>query len=263
MTRLNWDVVGGRLYEMGIDRGVLYVGTNPGVAWSGLTSVVERPSIAAPKAFYLDGIKYLEYSAPEEFEATINAFTYPDEFAVCDGNVQGFNGLFFTQQRRVPFGFSYRTLIGNDRSETTFGYKIHIVYNALATPSQRSFNTMNPSIEPMDFSWAITTRAPALTGFKRTAHIIIDSRSASPLTLGIIEDILYGSESESPRLPDLDELIEIFTVSGTLEVTDNGDGTATIDGPDEAIIFPDADTATITWPSVVAINPDLYSITTL
>jgi hypothetical protein len=263
MTQLNWDVFGGRLYEMGVDRGVLYVGSNPGVAWSGLTSVVERPSIASPKAFYLDGVKYLEYSASEEFEATINAFTYPDEFAVCDGNVEGFNGLFFTQQRRVPFGLSYRTRIGNDQSETDFGYKIHLVYNALANPSQRSYNTMGPSTEPMDLSWSITTRAPVVTGFKRTAHIVIDSRTASPLTLSTIESILYGSESEIPRLPTVTELIEIFTVSGTLEVTDNEDGTATITGPDAAIIFPDADTATITWPSVVAVNDDIYSISSL
>lgn len=263
MTRLSWDVFGERFYEMGVDRCVLYVGATPGVAWSGLTSVIERPSVAAPRSYFLDGLKYLEVPSAEQFEATINAFTYPDEFAACDGSVQGYNGLYFTQQPRVPFSFTYRTKVGNSQLATDFGYKIHLVYNALAVPTQRAYNTLGPSSDPTDLSWTVTTKPPAISGFKPTSHIIIDSRNTSSLTLSIIEDILYGSESETPRLPDVAELIEIFTVSGTLEVTDNEDGTATITGPDEAIIFPDADTATITWPSVVAVNDDIYSISSL
>lgn len=211
MPRLSWSATGERFYETGVDRGVLYVGTNPGVAWTGLTSVSESPSGGEPKAYYIDGIKYLNLSSAEEFEATINAFNSPSEFGPCDGTVSIQNGLFVTQQPRKPFGLSYRTKVGNDIDGSDHAYKIHLVYNALAAPSERSNNTVGDSTEPNSLSWSITTLPPLVTGFKPTAHFLIDSRLTSQEVLIEVEDILYGSDANSPRLPSAQELIDLFT----------------------------------------------------
>lgn len=211
MPRLSWSATGERFYETGVDRGVLYVGTNPGVAWTGLTSVSESPSGGEPKAYYIDGIKYLNLSSAEEFEATVNAFNSPPEFGPCDGTVSIQNGLFVTQQPRKPFGLSYRTKVGNDIDGSDHAYKIHLVYNALAAPSERSNNTLGDSTEPNDLSWSITTRPPVVTGFKPTAHFLIDSRLTPQDILIEIEDILYGSDANSSRLPSAQELTDMFT----------------------------------------------------
>lgn len=210
MPRLSWSAVGERFYETGVDQGVLYVGTNPGVAWTGLTSVSESPSGGEPKAYYIDGIKYLNLSSAEEFEATVNAFNSPPEFGPCDGTVSIQNGLFVTQQPRKPFGLSYRTKVGNDIDGSDHAYKIHIVYNALAAPSERSNNTIGDSTDPNSLSWSITTRPPLVTGFKPTAHFLIDSRLTPQEVLTEIEDILYGSDANSPRLPSALELTDLF-----------------------------------------------------
>lgn len=211
MARIVWGARGERFYETGVDRGVLYVGVDPGVPWSGLISVPETPTGGQPKPYYLDGIKYANISGAEEFSGVINAYSSPAEFGPCDGSVSIQNGLFITQQPRRPFGLSFRTLLGNDVEGSAHGYKIHFVYNALAAPSQRANTTEAASIEPIRFSWAISTKPPAISGFKPGAHLVVDTRTTDPLVLAEVEDILYGTEAEAPRLPSPDELIAIFT----------------------------------------------------
>jgi hypothetical protein len=210
VPQLDWSASGERYYETGVDRGVLYVGDEPGVAWTGLTSVSESPTGGEARAYYIDGIKYLNIAAATEFTATINALSSPSEFGPCDGSVAIQNGLLVTHQPRKSFGFSYRTKIGNDIDGSDHAYKIHIVYNALAAPSSRSNNSIGDSTDPNEFSWAITTLPPAITGFKPTAHFVIDSRFTSPELLTEVEDILYGSEATSARLPLASELVTLF-----------------------------------------------------
>lgn len=211
MPRLTWNGQGEKFYEKGISRGVLFVGSSPGVPWIGLTSVEESPSGGSARSYYLDGDKYLNISESEEFEATINAFGAPREFSPCDGIIPIQNGLLVTCQSRKSFGLSYRTGIGNDIDPLDVGYKIHIVYNALAAPTNRSHASINASVNVTTNSWKITSMAPSITGLKPTAHLVVDSRYTDPAVLAEVEDILYGTEAESSRLPDPDELIALFT----------------------------------------------------
>jgi hypothetical protein len=211
VTRLSWNAPGERFYETGVSRGVLYTEGSDGVAWVGLISVAESPSGGEPRPYYIDGYKYLNLSSAEEFAATISAFGSPPEFEPCDGTKAIQNGLFVTNQPRKQFGLSYRTQVGNDTNGPDHGYKIHIVYNALASPPQRNYSSIDDSVRPLTLEWSITTLAPMITGYKPTAHMVIDTRYTSLGLLGTIEDILYGNESTAPRLPDVDELIAIFT----------------------------------------------------
>ena len=217
MSRIFWNAPGERFYESGVDRGVLYVGSNPGVPWTGLISVAESPSGGEARPYYQDGIKYLNISSKEEFEATINAFTAPKEFGPCDGVGAMQNGLFATQQPRKSFSLSYRTLIGNDVDGQEHGYKIHLVYNALAGPSERSNSTLGDSVEPNSLSWKVTTLPPSMSGRKPTAHFVIDTRYTPPLVLKAIEDILYGSNSGEARIPSVAELFDIFEKSPSIK----------------------------------------------
>lgn len=260
MTRLDWNAVGTRFYEAGVDRGVLYVEGQPGVAWTGLTSVVEHSSGGSQRPFYLDGVKYLNVPSSEEYEATIDAFTYPEAFEQCDGTSRIHTGLLITQQSRKSFSLSYRSKVGNDVDGVDHGYKIHLVYNALASPSQKTNKSIGDSPDPSDFSWDITTRPPTVTGYKRTAHVIVDSRFTNSMTLSSIENILYGSVSNSARMPSLAELIEIFNATTDLVVIDHGDGSFTVNGPDEAITMLDSTTFQITWPSAIFIDSESYTI---
>lgn len=257
MPRLVWSVSGTRFYETGVDRGVLYIRDEPGVAWTGLTSVVENPVGGEAQSFYIDGAKYLVASSTEEFEATINAFTYPDEFAECDGTISIRPGLYYTQQKRTPFGLSYRTKIGNDQTGVEYGYKIHIVYNATAAPSQRTYSSIDDSTEPTDFSWNLVCRPPNLY---EPVHVVIDSRTTDPLILVLLEDVLYGNSTDNPRLPTFEELVELFDEIVRLTVTDHGDGTFTIVAPTEALTMLDATTFQIDWPSAIFIDADSYNI---
>lgn len=212
MTRLSWGDPGKRYYETGIDQGVLFVGSAPGVAWSGLISVEEAPVGGDPRPFYLDGVKYLNISAAEEFAATISAFYAPAEFAPCDGIAYVQNGLSATQQPRRPFSLSYRTRIGNDLEAERHAYKIHLVYNALAAPSARNRKTLGSEAEADPFSWEITTLPPLVaTPYKATAHLIVDSRTADPDALATFEDLIYGSATDTPAMPTPTELIAIFS----------------------------------------------------
>lgn len=210
MPKLIWDQAGQRVYESGVSKGVLYPGdpANPGqylagVAWNGLASVSQNPSGAEPNAIYADNIKYLNLLSVEEFEASIEAYTYPDEFAACDGSAELATGLRSGQQKRVNFCLSYQTRIGND-VDPEAGYKIHIIYGALAAPSERSYESINDSPEAMTFSWDLTTTPVEVTGFKPTAHIEIDSTKVDPAKLALIEAALYGDavETAGVLLPD-------------------------------------------------------------
>lgn len=212
MTRISWDAYGERFYEIGVDRGVLYAPSQPGVPWTGLISITEAPTGGEERSYYLDGLKYLNLRASEEFVATIEAYSSPAEFAVCDGNRSAHNGLIVTHQPKVPFSLAYRTQIGNDTQGLDHGYKLHLVYNALAAPVQRNNATFSDSVDPIKLSWTVTTKSPTITGFKPTAHLVIDSRDTDPEVLTAVEDILYGTVSEDPALPTPDELIAIFDV---------------------------------------------------
>lgn len=211
MTKLVWNAIGERFFETGVERGVLYLDGVAGVPWNGLISVSESPSGGDVTPYYIDGIKYLNVVSGEEFAATIEAFTYPDEFNQCDGASRISNGLFATQQKKKSFGLSYRTRIGNDVDGVDHAYKIHVVYNAITTPTQRSNSTLTDSVEADNFSWSIVTKPPTFTGYKPTSHFVIDTREVTADLLSEIEDILYGSDTTPARLPDVPELISIFT----------------------------------------------------
>ena len=214
MSKLIWDQTGERFYETGVKQGVLYVqegGTYAkGVAWNGLTAITESPSGAEATPLYADDIKYLNLMSVEEFGATIEAYTYPDEFAECDGSASLVDGVYLGQQPRKTFGLSYRTTIGNDVDGNKKGYKLHLIYGALAAPSEKGYATINDSPEAITFSWEVTTTPVSVDGFEPTASITIDSLKADAAKLKTLEDILYGTESEEARLPLPNEIAEIM-----------------------------------------------------
>lgn len=261
MARLVWDAVGERFFEVGVDRGVLYIEGQPGVAWNGLTTVTESPSGGEAQSYYIDGMKYLNVAEAEDFEGTLEAFTYPDVFAECEGLASPYGGLFVTNQVRRPFGLSYRTLIGNDTEGIANGYKIHLLYNVLAEPSNRSNETIDNSPHPQTFSWKITSLPPPITGFRRTSHFIVDSRTADPLALTALENILYGTMSLTPRLPLPNEILTIFETNSSFVVTDNGDGSFTVTGTDFEVHMLDATTFEINTPGATFIDAESYTLT--
>lgn len=214
MSKLVWDVAGERLYETGVKQCVLYPqegGAYPkGVAWNGITAVSESPSGAEASPLYADDIKYLNLIAAEEFGATIEAYMYPDEFMECDGSASIAEGVFIGQQKRKAFGLCYRTVVGNDVDSNEYGYKLHLIYNALAAPSEKSYATINDSPEAITFSWELTTTPVSVAGYKPTASVTIDSTKADPDKLAALEAILYGSEEEEARLPLPDEIAELM-----------------------------------------------------
>jgi hypothetical protein len=259
MPKLAWNAAGSRFFEAGVDRGVLYVDGNAGVPWNGLTAVAEEPSGGETKPFYIDGVKYLAVPSPEEFEGTISAFTYPDEFEACNGNTQPRAGMFLAHQRRIAFGLSYRTMIGNDMDEKV-GYKIHILYNALVSPTNRSNSTIGENTDPEVFSWKITCTPPTMPGYKPTSHVVLDSRSTDPSVLTTVENILYGTDDDQPRLPTIDELIAAYDTITTLTVIDNGDGTWTATAPFDVIRMIDDETFEITAPTAIPIDDTTYTL---
>ena len=216
MSRLVWDKTGDRLYETGVKQCVLYPqvsGAYPkGVAWNGITSVTESPSGAEPSPLYADDIKYLNLMSTEEFGASIEAYMYPEEFEACDGSAEIAPGVSIGQQKRQSFGLCYRTIIGNDTESNEHGYKLHIIYGALAAPSEKAYATVNDSPEAITFSWELSTTPVNVTGGNPTASLTIDSTKVNPEKLKALEDILYGSESEStgPRLPLPDEIATLL-----------------------------------------------------
>lgn len=215
MSKLVWDATGERYYETGVKNGVLYIPTagvyDKGVAWNGLTAVTESPSGAEATALYADDMKYLNLYSAEEFGATIEAYTYPDEFAACDGSAELAKGVLIGQQKRTPFGLCYKTTIGNDTDGNDHGYKLHIIYGAMASPSEKAYATINDSPEAITFSWEVTTTPVTVAGFKPTSYIVIDSTKVDSTKLTALEGILYGSESAEARLPLPDEIKTLMT----------------------------------------------------
>lgn len=215
MAKLVWDKTGKRLYETGVSKGVLYVQADDGtygngVAWNGLTAVNESPSGAEATPLYADDIKYLELTSTEEYGASIEAYTYPEEFEQCDGSAELGAGVTIGQQPRKAFGFCYRTLIGNDVKNNDYGYKIHIVYGAKAAPSEKAYQTVNDSPEAITFSWELTTTPVNVEGYKPTACVTIDSTKVEPAKLTSIEEALYGSDTKEPKLLLPDEIAAII-----------------------------------------------------
>lgn len=225
MSKIVWDKTGERLYETGVKNGVIYPQVNgaypKGVAWNGLTTVTESPSGAEATALYADDIKYLNLLSTEEFGATVEAYTYPDEFAVCDGSSELVEGVTIGQQKRTPFGMSYKTTIGNDVDGNDHGYKLHIIYGALAAPTEKGYSTINDSPEAITFSWEITTTPVSVTGARPTASVVIDSTKVKPAQLAALETVLYGKDPTTeggndgvdPRLPLPDEIKSIMTAA--------------------------------------------------
>lgn len=217
MSKLVWDKTGERKYETGVSKGVLYPqsnGTYPkGVAWNGLTAVNESPSGAEATPLYADNIKYLNLMSAEEFGATIEAYMYPDEFAECNGEKDLVDGVSIGQQKRTPFGLSYQTKIGSD-TDNDLGYKIHLIYGALAAPSEKAYATVNDSPEAITFSWEVSTTPVEVSGAKPTASLTIDSTKVTPEKLAAFEKILYGDGDTEARLPLPDEVATLFNAAG-------------------------------------------------
>jgi hypothetical protein len=226
MAVLEWDGVGDRKYETGVDRGVLYMPNGSGVydngvAWNGLVSVTESPSGAEANPQYADNVKYLNLFSAEEFGATIEAFTYPDEFAEFDGLGVPTAGVTIGQQARRSFGLSYRTKLGNDVEGDDLGYKLHLVYGCSASPSEKAYTTINDSPEAITFSWEITTIPVAVTGMRPTALVTVDSTKVAPADLLELENLLWGTQAQDPRLPLPDEVISILSAVQTPVMTQN------------------------------------------
>lgn len=227
MSKIVWDKTGDHLYETGVKQGVIYPQAtggaySKGVAWNGLTAVTESPSGAEATALYADDIKYLNLLSVEEFGATVEAYTYPDEFAECDGSAEIATGVSIGQQKRKAFGMCYKTTLGNDVDGNEHGYKLHIIYGAMAAPSEKAYATINDSPEAITFSWELTTTPVSVTGAKPTASLVIDSTKADPAKLKALEEILYGKDGTGdggsvgavdPRLPLPDEIAELMADS--------------------------------------------------
>jgi hypothetical protein len=239
MTRISWDGTGDKFYEVGVDQGVLYVDGQDGVPWIGLVTVSEAPSGGDARETYLDGIKIVNRSRPEDFAAKIEAYTYPVEFEACEGSQEMANGLRISQQNRKMFNLAYRTKVGNDIDGLDHAYKIHLIYNALASPTDKDYASLGDSTDPSTFNWSISTRPVRFEdpffGVKYGAHLVLDSRVVYPWAMEAVENVLYGTDDTAPRMPSPQELLELFVDNALLKILDNGDGTWTATGPDTII----------------------------
>jgi hypothetical protein len=245
VTALVWDAAGARRYETGINKGVLYIpdgGGNysEGYAWNGLSKITEKPTGAAATATYADNIKYLNLISVEEFAADIEAYTYPEQFGQCDGTYEPEPGVAIAQQSRKPFGLCYRTLIGNDTAGTDLGYKLHLVYGALAAPSQKDFASVNANPVAIAFVWSVTTTPVNVSGHKPTATLTIDSTKVDATALATLEQELYGTIGQDPRLPLPDEVLALFS------------GTVTLATPTEPTY--NSSTHTVTIPAITGVT---------
>lgn len=258
MTRITWGDTGHRFFSTGVDRGVLFLQNGSGVPWNGLVSVNEAPSGSDAVEAHFDGKKYHSRRSPEEFSGTIEAYTYPSEFEIFLGQA-----VMHTAQARTPFNFTYRTRIGNDENGVDHAYLIHIVYNALIKPTQRTLQTISDSIDVATFSWDFETN-PLRMGDRRGSHLIIDSRLAYPWALEELETILYGSTTTTSTLPSPEFLLQLFEDASILKVTNHGDGTVTIEGPDDIVKMVGTNLWQIgPWPSVIQIAEHTYRASSL
>lgn len=240
MPKLTWSEPEKRTYETGVDRGVLYPASSSGIPWNGIVAVNEAPSGGTANPFYMDGIKHLIRIESEEFGATLEAFAYPPEFEEYDGTMELVDGLYASHQRRKPFGLSYRTRIGS-AANASAGYKIHIVYNAIAEPTERNYQTLSDESNLTTFNWKLSAIPKIFTGGKPTSHFVVDTTKTEPGTIAALEGLLYGTDSSAASLPDPDDLIELFTSGlpvGTFIVTNNGDGTFTMSGDETQVQTP-------------------------
>lgn len=261
MTRIVWDKLGERLFETGIDRGVLYLPDSSGVAWNGLTSVNEDFDDVNVSSYFQDGVKFNEVRTLDAFSATLTAFTFPDEFLQFDGisSKAPNDWLYFGSQPVTErFGLSYRTKIGNDIDGAEHGYKLHLLYNLTADPNGSDHQTQSASPTPSEFSWKITGLPIRIEGIAPTVHLIIDSRMADPLKLSTIEDALYGTTLGQPRLPSPDSIIDWHLIT----ITDNGDGTWTAEGPAELITRPTPTSFQIDNVNATYLDADTYEVST-
>lgn len=262
-STLVWDEIGTRFYEIGVDRGVLYLPDGNGVAWNGLISVNEKSDGNESIPIYFDGVKYSESLIPGDFAASLTAYTYPDEFLECEGILDVGNGLFTTNQQPSRFGLSYRTMIGDDIDGVNQYYKIHILYNLTAIPSQKNYQTIAGDSNAIAFEWNISSVPGEIPGFRPTAHVIFDTRHMSPLLLQDIENTLYGDGSTTPTLPPISTLISFIDAWVIMRITDNGDGSWTATGPDNMFSMLDATTFQITQANAEYLDADTYVISDL
>lgn len=262
MARLTWSPVGQRFYEIGVDRGVLYIDNAPGVAWSGLVSMEENPSGGEAIPYYLDGVKYLNRSSKEEFEGTLSAFYSPPEFDECDGMAVIHPGLYAAQQRRKPFALSYRSKIGNDLDGSNHAYKIHILFNALASPTQHKYESTGDKSDAGLLAWDISTKPVYIPDVGYTAHLVIDTTTAPAYSVQTLEDMLYGTDEDPAVLPPIEDIIALFEEgAGPLVVTDIGNDQFSISGSGLAVRESDeADQFEITADTVVFIDEDTAEI---
>lgn len=261
MTALVWDRPGERIFQAGIDRGVLYLHDGTAVVWNGLTGV-EESSDSELKSFYLDGVKYLQNLIPGDFSGKLKAITYPDELDAVIGNATGFLGLAIYNQPAQSFSMSYRTRIGNDLEGEDYGYHIHLLYNVIAVPDSNAFDTSTDSgAQPIEFGWTLSGTPENLTGFKPTVHVSIDSKKTSDVLLKQLEDVLYGTETTLPHIPPLQDLAEYFGYLGALIIIDYGNGVwAAVDETDTFITMIDDTTFQIDNADATFLDPETYEI---
>lgn len=261
MAVLKWDEIGERTYQVGIDRGVLYLQDGRVAVWNGLVDVEESPS-SELKSFFLDGIKYLENLSPADFIGKLKAFTYPDEFDSVNGIATVAPGLSYHEQPPKSFSLSYRTKVGNDIDGEDHGYKIHILYNLLATPDTYAYITLQDSgVQPIEFGWTLTGTPHRIDKFRPTVHVSIDSRTTPPEILKLVEGKLYGTKTNPPSLPIITEVGEYFGYRGALLIIDFGDGSwMALDEADNYINMIDSTTFEIVGANATFLDPDTYNI---
>lgn len=258
MPTLAWDEVGERVFQAGVDRGVLYL-DGEAIAWNGLTSL-EEVSTVEVNSYYQDGVKYLDHQVMGDFAATLKAFTYPDEFEACIGTQSRGHGLFFHDQPPKAFGLSYRTKLGNDLLGVDLGYMIHLAYNLRAVPSNNAYETLAAEVAPVEFSWALTSTPEFVTGYRPTSHISFKSTDLDFGVLQQIEDMLYGTDIDVPYLPSLAEIVD--TIDNPVIIIDNGDGTWTATGSANAVSLLSPTTFKVTGIPVHYVDSDTWQIET-
>lgn len=260
MTTLVWGEVGEKVFEAGVSKGVLYTENNPGVAWNGLIAV-EEAEFSSTEPLYFDGVKYADVVEIGEFNGVIKAFTYPDEFLPCEGTMEDQPGFFIYNQPPDRFSLSYQTKIGSDVAGMEAGYKIHILWNLIAVPASRTYETLSFNSDPMEFEWSVSSIPEYIVGFRPTAHVVFDSRKLDPFLLQDIEDVLYGTSTADPFLPTLQGLATFIRNWDRLIIVDNGDGTWTATSNADGVInMVSATEFEITTDTAAYLDADTYTI---
>lgn len=261
MATLTWDDVGDRIYQTGVDHGVLYLHDGTVAVWNGIVDV-EEASSSELKSFYLDGVKYLENLTPGDFVGKLKALTYPEAFEAVNGIAVLAPGLSYHDQPVKSFSLSYRTRVGNDIEGPDYGYKIHILYNVIANPESHAFSSFTDSaIQAIEFAWALTGTPPKVAKFRPTVHVSVDSRTTPPEIMDLVQAKLYGTETAGPSLPSIEDIAEYFGFRGALLIVDHGDGSwSAIDESDAYISMIDATTFQIDFVDATYLDPDTYEV---